>query len=70
MTIQRTTKNKLVNQKTHFPSWYAYDQTGKYVGKIEKDIYGNWYLHDAKGHSTLMGSFAEARSEASDYLHA
>jgi len=60
--------NKLINQKTHFPSWHAHAPDGRYVGKIEKDIYGNWYLHDAKGHSTLMGSFKEARIEARDYL--
>jgi len=62
--------NKLINQNTHFPCWLAYDKTGRYVGKIEKDQYGCWYLYDAKGRRHLMNDYAEARCEARNHLHA
>jgi hypothetical protein len=55
---------KLINQRTHFPSWFAYVD-GQYVGKIEKDQYGVWRLYNKQGISVgIMGSFAEARKEA------
>jgi Flp pilus assembly protein TadD len=63
--------NKLINQKTHFPCWHAYDKAGRYVGRIEKDYCDNWYLYNAKGACLgLMRDFAEARIEARDHLHA
>jgi hypothetical protein len=60
--------NKLVNQGTFFPSWYAYNSNGKYVGRIERDQYGVWYLQDDRGHRTRMETYHEARIEARDFL--
>jgi len=56
--------NKLVNQKTFFPCWHAYNKAGQYVGRIEKDQYGCWAVYNHKGRRFAVWSYQEAREEA------
>lgn len=56
--------NKLVNQKTYFPEHHVFNEAGVFVGRIEKDQYGAWYVSDSKGNRFPAWSYREARAEA------